>query len=138
MASNDPPVDRLIALEIGRINDGLVVERKSLRRLLAEPTPTVRTRGGHDVSLEKKSLERLAAVLTPHEADLLRLPITVFVSGEFEDSAYVSEELAARAIRQVEGFREAFPFRDGRMYLPHSLAIDIVRRAGGTVQLAYG
>lgn len=138
MAGFGPPVDRWLAFEIGRINDGLVVERKTLRRLLEEPNPTCRTRGGHEVVLERAALERLAGGLERHEADVLRLPITVFVSGDLEDSAYVSEELGAKAIRKLENFGAAFPFREGRMYLPHSLAIDLVRRSGGTIQIAYG
>jgi uncharacterized protein (UPF0216 family) len=138
MVASGPPVDRWLTLEIGRINDGLVVERKTLRRLLEEPHPSCRTRGGHDVALDRAALERLARVLARHEADQLRLPITVFVSGDLPDSAYISEELAAKAIRELEKFGAAFPFRDGRMYVPHSLAVDLVRRSGGTIQIAYG
>jgi uncharacterized protein (UPF0216 family) len=137
MAASGPPVDRWLSLEVGRVNDGLVVERKSLRRLLDEPKPTCRTRGGHEVVLDRAALERLAAAVPRHERDVLRLPITIFVSGDLEDSAYISEELAAKTIRKMEGFEAAFPFRDGRMYLPHSLAVDLVRRSGGTLQIAY-
>ncbi len=131
-------IDRWISFELGRLNAGLVVERKSLRALRAEPRPTCRTREGDEHPFDRDALERLARVLMPADTDVLRLPITVFVTGDLEDTAYVSEEPAARALRAVENFGTAFPFRDGRMYLPHSLAVDIVRRSGGTVQLAFG
>ncbi len=131
-------LDRWISLELGRLNAGLVVERKSLAQLRREVHPACRTREGEDHAFEPAALERLARVLSGSEADALRLPMTVFVTGDLEDSAYVSEELAAKAIRAVEAFGPAFPYRGGRMYLPHSLAVDVVRRSGGTVQLAFG
>ncbi len=130
--------DRWIALELGRLNAGLVVERKTLDRLLAEPRPACRTREGDDHPFDPEALRRIAAHLTREEREGLRLPITVFVTGDLEDAAYVAEELAAKAIRATQGFGPAFPFRGGRMYLPHSLALDVVRHSGGTVQLAFG
>lgn len=130
-------LDRWIALELGRINAGLVVQRKSLAQLLAEPRPICVTREGGEHGFDRGALERLAAVLTPAEAGTLRLPITLFATGEVEDHVYVAEELAARTLRALEKYGRAFPFREGRMYLPHSLAVDLVQRGGGTVQLAF-
>ncbi len=131
-------VDRWISLELGRLNAGLVVERKSLASLQREERPACRTREGDEHAFERAALDRLARALTDREAESLRLPITVFVTGDLADSAYVSEEAAAHALRAAEGFGPAFPYREGRMYLPHSLAVDLARRSGGTIQLAFG
>ncbi len=131
-------IDRWISLELGRINAGLVVERKSLSSLRSETHPACRTREGNPHPFERGALDRLAAVVTPKEADALRLPIILFATGDVEDHVYVSDELAAKALRALEKFGAAFPFREGRMYLPHSLAVDLMRRSGGTVQLAFG
>ncbi len=130
------PFDRWISFELGRVNAGLVVEKKSLTRLLAEPEPECRTREGDPHPFDRAALDRLAAVLSPGEADELRLPLTLVASGD-SDSAYLTDELGAKALRAVEHFDRAFPFRDGRMALPHSLAMDLVRRHGGAVQLAF-
>lgn len=131
-------IDRWISLELGRLNAGLVVERKSLARLRAEPRPACVTREGGEHPFDRGALDRLAAVLTPAEAEALRLPILLFATGDLEDHVVLSEELAAKALRALEGYGAAFPFRGGKMYLPHSLAVDLVRRSGGTVQLAFG
>lgn len=131
-------IDRWIALEVGRINAGLVVARKSLAQLRAEPRPACVTREGGEHGFDRPALDRLAAVLSREEAEALRLPITLFATGELEDHVYVSEELAAKALRSLEKYGAAFPFRDGRMYLPHSLAVDLVHRSGGTLQLVFG
>lgn len=131
-------MDRWISLELGRLNAGLVVERKSLAALLAEPRPACRNREGEEHAFDPAALRRLAQALSAEEAQKLRLPVTVYVTGDLEDTAYVAEELAAKALRAVEGYGPAFPFRGGRMHLPHSLAVDLVRHSGGTVQLAFG
>ena len=137
MASRGP-FDRWISLELGRLNAGLVVEKKTLARLLAEPEPACRTREGDPHPFDRVALERLAAVLTKDEAESLRLPLTLLLSGDSGDSAYLTDELGAKALRAVEKFERAFPFRDGRMALPHSLAMDLVRRHDGVLQLAFG
>ncbi len=131
-------VDRWISLELGRLNAGLVAERKSLAFLRREARPVCRTRDGDEHPFDPAALERLAAVLSDAEAEALRLPITVFVTGDLEDTAYIAEETAAKALRTLEKFGAAFPYREGRMYLPHSLAVDLVRHSGGTIQLAFG
>jgi uncharacterized protein (UPF0216 family) len=130
-------IDRWISFELGRLNAGLVVEKKSLARLLVESEPACRTREGDAHPFDRAALDRLAAVLTPGEAETLRLPLTLILSGDSDDSAYLTDELGAKALRAIERFDRAFPFRGGRMALPHSLAVDLVRRLGGVVQLAF-
>jgi uncharacterized protein (UPF0216 family) len=131
------PLDRWISFEAGRLNTGLVVEKKSLAHLLREPEPACRTRKGDLHPFERSSLARFAAVLTEEEASALRLPLTLTVRGD-SDEAHLADELGAKALRAVEKFDRAFPFREGRMALPHSLAFDLVGRHGGVLQLAFG
>ena len=131
-------MDRWISFELGRLNAGLVVEKKSLSRLLAEPRPAFRTREGDEHPVDPAALARLASVLSRDDADAIRLPLTLIFSTELGDSVYLTDELGAKALRAIEGFDRAFPFRDGRMILPQSLAMDLVRRYGGIVQLAFG
>ena len=131
------PIDRWIAFELGRLNAGLVVEKKSLSRLLQEAEPSSRTREGDPHPFEREALTRLAAVLTTEEAADLRLPLTLTLHGD-SDEAILTDAIGAKALRALEKFDRAFPFRDGRMAVPHSLAVDIARRYGGVVQLAFG
>ena len=131
------PFDRWISLELGRLNSHLVIEKKTLARLLGEPEPACRTRQGELHPFEPGALARFASVLTRDEADALRLPLTLTVRGESDD-AILTDELGAKALRAVEKFDQAFRFRDGRMAVPHSLAMDLVRRHGGVLQLAFG
>jgi uncharacterized protein (UPF0216 family) len=131
------PIDRWIAFELGRLNAGLVVEKKSLSRLLQEAEPSSRTREGDPHPFDRAVLVRFASVLTAEEAADLRLPLTITLRGDSDD-AILTDEIGAKALRTLEKFDRAFPFRDGRMAVPHSLAVDLGRRYGGVLQLAFG
>ena len=130
-------IDRWVSFELGRLNAGLVIEKKSLARLLEEAEPSTRTREGDLHPMDRDVLRRFAAVLTADEAAALRLPLTVTLQGESDD-AILTDPLGAKALRALEKFDRAFGFRDGRMALPHSLAVDLTRRYGGVLQLAFG
>jgi uncharacterized protein (UPF0216 family) len=131
------PIDRWVAFELGRLNAGLVVEKKSLSRLLQEAEPSSRTREGDLHPFDREVLARFATVLTAEEADDVRLPLTLTLRGE-SDEAVLTDAIGAKALRALEKFDRAFPFRDGRMAVPHSLAVDLTRRYGGVLQLAFG
>src|SRR5439155_3959695 len=88
-------------------------------------------------SVRASVLARFASVLNRDEADALRLPLTLTVRGD-SDEAILTDEIGAKALRTLENFGQAFRFRDGRMALPHSLAMDLTRRYGGVLQLAFG
>jgi uncharacterized protein (UPF0216 family) len=129
--------DRWIAHEVGGLNANLVVEKRRLADLLREAEPACRTREGNLHTFEPEALARFAAVLTADEAAALRLPLTLLVRGDSDD-ARLTDEIGAKALRAVEKFDRAFEYREGRMALPYSLAIDLVQRHGGVLQLAFG
>jgi uncharacterized protein (UPF0216 family) len=114
-----------------------VTEKKSLSRLLEEAEPSTRTQEGDLHPFDREALRRFAEVLTVDEAAALRLPVTIRLQGE-SDEAILSDAIGAKALRALEKLDRAFPFRDGRMAVPHSLAVDLVRRYGGVLQLAFG
>src|SRR3990170_3295208 len=84
-------VDRWVSFELGRINDGLVVERKSLAALRREARPACRTRSGDEHLFDRQVLERLAGLLTADEAGALRMPLTLIASGGLRDSVLLSD-----------------------------------------------
>src|SRR2546430_15843354 len=75
-------IDRWMSFELGRLNAGLVVEKKSLARLLAEPDPACRTLEGDAHPFDRTALERLASVLNRDEAEKLRLPLPLIFTGD--------------------------------------------------------
>jgi len=125
-------IDAWMRWEFEKLNAGLVTRPKSLRRLLE--VPRLETREGEPIDLDWPTLERLASVCAAQEQDRLRLPITVHFSADVADSAFVLDELAADVLHRLEGWGEAYPYRDGKMWLPQSLAVDLLLRYGGALQ----
>jgi len=125
-------IDVWMRWELDRLNAGFVTRPKSLRTLLAGET--LQTRDGEPYDVDRRVLERLAAACRPQELDGLRLPITLHFSADVADSAYVVDALAADVLHRVEGWGQAFPYREGKMWLPQSLAVDLLLRYGGALQ----
>lgn len=130
----DVPIDRWTEREFRSVNRGLVTRRRTLASLLADPDPACETREGEPHPIARDALERLAAALTPATHGTLRLPITVHFPSDQDDVGYITDPVGAEALRQAEAFREAFPYRDGRMYVPRSLAFDLINRYEGALQ----
>ena len=119
------------------LNAGFVVRTRSLRELLADPEPSCTSREGDSVPIDREALERLAAACRPGEQESLKIPITIRFSSELADVCFVTDPLAAKVLRRAESFGRAYPFREGRMYLPLSLGVDLVSRYGGALQALF-
>lgn len=124
----DRVLDRWVALEMRGLSDGLVARRKSLAALLQEERPHCLTREGEERPFDPDVLLRLAAVTSEEERSRLRLPITLTFSAEAGDECRVDDDLAGEVLRRLEKFGKAYPVRDGRMWLPSSLGVDLLRR----------
>src|SRR5436309_14679656 len=98
--------DRWISFELGRLNAGLVIEKRSLPALLKEPEPAARTREGDVHPFEPHVLARFASVLNRVDADALRPPLTLTVRGDADD-AILTDETGAKALPTLETFGQA-------------------------------
>ena len=119
------------------LNAGFVVRTQSLRDLLANPELTCTSREGDPVPIDRSVLEKLAVACRPGDDTALQIPMTVRFSSDLADVCFIADPLAAEVIRRAEGFGAAYPFRDGRMYLPLSLGVDLVSRYGGALQTLF-
>lgn len=127
-------VDVWMRWEFNTLNAGAVLRPMSLRALLEDPATTLQTRDGGPYHIDRDVLVRLASVCSGAEKERLRLPVTIHFSADVGDSAYVSDSLAAEVLRRLEGWGPAYPFREGRMWIPNSLATDLILRYGGALQ----
>lgn len=130
-------VDKWIGYELTRLNAHVVTRKKSLATLLEEEKPHCVSRSGEAHHIDRSVLERLASFLTTEERSVLRLPISLVFTVDPGDECYIDDEVGARCIRLVEGFGTAYPLRDGRMWLPNSLAISLLSRYGGAIQALF-
>jgi uncharacterized protein (UPF0216 family) len=85
---NEDDFEKKISMKFLRtLNRHLPAKRKTLKELLLEKRPNIKTLDGSIHSFDKKELERLASVILEYEHDKLRLPIYLELSSSMERGA---------------------------------------------------
>lgn len=121
-------IDRWVALEMGKLREGLVLAPRSLSDLLLEDAPAATTRGGAPHAFDKAVLRRFADALSPLDRRRLRVPVTFYVDHELPDDAYVPDETVARLLVALGEVPPEAGLREGRLWLGHARARAIAGR----------
>jgi uncharacterized protein (UPF0216 family) len=129
---------RWMSIEMGKINDGIVAERKRLSTLLAEEKPSSVTRGGKAYAFDRAVIRGLGEALPDRIRDRLRLPILFFFVLDVRDSYYLNDETAVRALQLLGEIGEMREMHEGRLWVGRAIALAIMRRYPTAVQIAIG
>ena len=121
-------IDRWVALEMGKLREGLVLAPRPLSDLLLEEAPAATTRGGGTHAFDGDVLRRFADALSPLDRRRLRLPVTFYVDHELPDDAYVADETAARLLVGLGEVPAGVGVREGRLWLGHARARALAQR----------
>ena len=81
---------RWMGLEIAKINEGVVTQRKSLAVLLAEKNPLSITKKGDTYHFDPSVIATLGKALPDDQKRKLRLPILFYLSPDVPDRLHVS------------------------------------------------
>ncbi len=122
-------------LELGKINDGIVAERKPLSLLIAEERPVSVTRGGKEYVYKKDVLMELAKKLPGPIRERLKLPVILYFSADVPDSCMLSDETALRAFQALGELSELREMENGRLWIGKALAFSLVRSYPTAVQI---
>ena len=128
-------IEKWTEFELTRVNRGIVVRKKRLSVLLKEEKPECSTRDGEPHIFDHDVLVTMAAVL--REGEGLDLPITIYMTTAGGDHSYVSDQVAADVLRRLENFSEAYPYSDGKMWLPNSLAYALLMKYTTAIQVLF-
>ncbi len=134
--SDESVMMRWMHLEISRINDGIVAERKTLTRLLREERPCSLTKGGKEHRYDQAVLADLEKKLTRDIQDKLLLPILFFFDSSVSDSAFLADGnalLALQALGELSGLRT---MRDGRLWVGRAIVYSLIRKYPTVIQIA--
>lgn len=123
-------IRKWIEIESRTLHSHLAVQKKSLKRLLEEDDPRFLARDGNEYTLDKEILRMMAHCLSDEETERLKLPITLSFDLRIENQCYVSDELAAKSIRCMENFKDTYRYRNGKMWIPASVAGVLIRKYG--------
>jgi uncharacterized protein (UPF0216 family) len=130
-------MERWIATEMLRLQEGFVPAPRPLHELMLEEAPSAATRKGDRHAFDKPALARIHAALGPLDRRRLRLPVTFYVDKEMPDDAYTVDEVAARLLRALGEVPADVEMREGKLWLSHGKARMVADRHRGAFQFVH-
>jgi len=127
---------RWMGMEIARINDSIVVGRRSLSELLSEEDPKAVTRGGGEYHFSRETLAALEGRLPEEIRGALKLPILFFFDVDVRDSCFLADGTAVEALRALGDLGEGRKVTGGRLWVARAIAFAIARKYPTAVQFA--
>jgi uncharacterized protein (UPF0216 family) len=131
---SEGPLKKLMEMEFRNINAGFVARGRYLNDLLDEDAPSCKAKDGSEYRFERQGLSGFADELTDDERESLRLPITLTFQMGLSDFCYIADETASMVLRRLEDFGPAYKYRQGRMLMPASLGLSLIRKYGRLIQ----
>ncbi len=137
-ASDESTLLRWMRLELGRINDGVVAERKRLSRLLREENPSSVTKGGDRYEFDRDVLLRLEQALPGELQRRLRVPILFYFDSTVPDSFFLADEAAVQALQDLGEISSLRRMQGGRVWIAKPLVYAVMNRYPTVMQIVMG
>jgi uncharacterized protein (UPF0216 family) len=129
---------RWMGLEIAKINEGVVTQRKSLAVLLAEKNPLSVTKKGDTYHFDPSVIATLGKALQDDQKRKLRLPILFYLSPDVPDSCMCPDEAALAALQVLGEVSTLRTFEEGRFWVSRPIAYAIMKKYPTVVQIVMG
>jgi hypothetical protein len=129
---------RWMGLEIAKINEGVVTQRRSLAVLLAEKNPHSVTKKGDTYHFDPSVIAILGKALPDDLKRKLRLPILFYVSPDVPDSCMCPDETALTAFQVLGEVSTLRTFEGGHFWVSRPIAYAIMKKYPTAVQIVMG
>ena len=131
----DSTILRWMRFEIGRINNGVVAERKRLSTLLSEERPSTITKGGECYEFDRGVLLRLKETLPAELQRRLRIPVIFYFDSTVPDSLFLSDEAAVEALQHLGEISPLRRMHEGRLWIAKPIVYVIMSRYPTAIQI---
>jgi uncharacterized protein (UPF0216 family) len=136
--SNESVLMRWMALEMGRINDGVVAERKRLSDLIRDPKPSSVTRGGKEFAFDKNTIHLFGERLPVSLHTRLNLPIIFYFDSTVADSFFLTDSTALEALQILRELSDMREMTGGKVWVGRAIVYAMMRKYPGAVQIMVG
>ena len=133
--SDESVLRKWMAFEMGKINNGIVADRKRLSELLRTDRPSSVTRSGTEYLFDTATIRLLGEKLPEQLHSRLKLPIIFFYDSGVTDSCLLTDEAALEAFQalgELSGQRE---FIEGKLWVGRALVFAILRKYPTVIQI---
>jgi uncharacterized protein (UPF0216 family) len=122
-------------LEISKINQGVVTERKSLSSLLDEKKPGIKTKAGGEYIFRLETLNVLSSQLPERLASKIRLPVLCYFDSSVGDSCFITDDSAAEALKCLHEISDLREMTDGRLWIGKPIIYAIMNKYPSFIQI---
>jgi uncharacterized protein (UPF0216 family) len=136
--SDESIMMRWMQLELRKINEAIVVERKTLTQLCKEVTPSAKTKGGGDHLFDRVVLQKLDEEIPSGLRDRLRIPILFYLDMDVPDSGYLSDEIAVQALQGLGEISLLRTSREGKVWVSRPIIYAMMRKYPTIIQIVMG
>jgi len=133
--SDESVLKRWMALEMGRMNDGVVAERRRLSDLVRETIPVSITRGGKEFAYDKSTLQLLWGKLPESIRTRIKLPIIFYFDSTVTDSFLLTDAIALEVFQSLGELSEMREFIGGRLWVGRAIVFAIMRKYPSSIQI---
>jgi hypothetical protein len=133
--SDETVLTKWMRLEMGKINDGIVSERKTLARLLEEEHPHAMTKGGTEYRFNREIIQLLGRRLPKNLHSRLRLPILFFFDSSVSDSCFLNDEIAVLALQELSELSPLRKMEEGKLWVGKPIVYAIMRTYPTAMQI---
>ncbi|KUG21136.1 MAG: DUF61 family protein [Methanomicrobiaceae archaeon] len=133
--SDEAVLMKWMRLEMGRINEGIVGERKTLAELLAAEKPSARTKGGSEYLFDREVLRELGERLPAKMHPRLRLPVLFYLDTAITDSVFLADAAAVSALQILGELGKLRRMEKGKLWVSRPIAYAILQKYPTAVQI---
>jgi uncharacterized protein (UPF0216 family) len=133
--SDESVLKKWMAVEMGRINDGVVTDRPRLAELLETQHPVATTRGGGEHRFDPDTLRRFGTSLTPGLRSRLRIPVLFYFDSNVADSCLLTDDAALEAFQTLGELSSLRTMIEGKLWVGRAIVYSLVRKYPSIIQI---
>jgi uncharacterized protein (UPF0216 family) len=136
--TDESVLSRWIGLEIAKMNEGLVTDRKPLAVLFSEERPSSVAKNGELYYFDKTVIGSLGMSLPEDLQRHLKLPILFYSSPDIPDSCSCPDAPALEALQLLGEVSTLRVMQGGRFWVSRPIAYAIMKKYPTAVQIVMG
>ena len=129
---------RWMNLEVAKMNDGIVSQRKSLFVLLLEKDPVSVTKKGDKYPFDASVIATLGKALPENLHRHLRLPVFFYASPDTPDSCSCPDDTALEALQLLGEVSTLRTFEGGKFWVSRPIVYAIMKKYPTAFQVVMG
>jgi uncharacterized protein (UPF0216 family) len=133
--SDESVLRKWMAIEMGKINDGVVAERPRLSRLISSDCPEAVTRNGKEYRFDEATLRLLDEKLPPGLKETLKVPIIFYFDSNIADSCFLTDGVALESLQVLGELSRLRTMNEGKLWVGRAIVYSLMRKYPSVIQI---